>query len=319
MAKTRAFGSSSNNMSSRTDSSFWNEQARATRPGNSSSTSFTTRWAGHVSTSAGSCRLATEQHLLQRVASQAEAQCLERDHLVRRDVAEVDVGPEMPDEPGLALLGGRLPDQGVERNRVLDLVDEPGAQLAARPIDAGRAPLAALGDDAPRARVELLLHPLDPEVRRDVHLGVLRADLREHGEVAREVGDELELALARDLDRAVGDLDVRESVLGQPALELLELVACVDRLEERPAAHDRRLEVAIERDLLLEVVRDVAGAPAELDDVDVGARGIEEPLDLAQVEALVDDVREPGAPRLAGPLGQSQESVFKARHRRNDT
>src|SRR5580765_6733102 len=306
-------------MSSRTDSSFLNEQASATRLGNSPSTYSTTRWAVQDSPSAGSCRLATEQHLLQRVAAQPEAQGLERDHLVGRDVAEVDVRAEMLDEPRLALLRGRLPDQRLEGDGVLDLVDEACAQLAARAIDARCAALAALGDDPPRARIELLLHPLHPEVGSDVHLGVLRADLRERGEVAREIGDELELPVTRDLDRAVGDLDMREAVLGQPGLELVDLVARVDRLEERAAADDGCLEMAIERNLLLEIVRDVAGAPTELDDVDEGACGVEEPLDLAQVEALVDDVREPGAARLAGPLGHSQESVFKARHRRNDT
>src|SRR5689334_16310144 len=162
-------------MSRTTDSSFWKEHARATRPGNSSSTRSITRCAGQVSTSAGSCRLATEQHLLQRVATQAEAQRLERDHLVGRDVAEVDVRAEMLDEPGLALLGGRLPDQGVERHRMLDLVDETGAQLAARTIDAGSAALSPFCNDAPRAGVEFFLHPLRPEVWRDVHLGVLRS------------------------------------------------------------------------------------------------------------------------------------------------
>src|SRR6476620_6764748 len=117
-------------MSSRTDSSFWNEQASATRPGNSPSTYSTTRCAGQDSTSAGSCWLATEQHLLQRVAAQPEAQGLERDHLVGRDVAEVDVRAEMLDEPRLALLRGRLPDQRLEGDGVLDLVDEACAQLS---------------------------------------------------------------------------------------------------------------------------------------------------------------------------------------------
>ena len=42
-------------------------------------------------------------------------------------------------------------------------------------------------------------------------VGVLRADLGEDGEVTREVGDQLELALARDVQRAVGDLDVGEA------------------------------------------------------------------------------------------------------------
>src|SRR5262249_45441006 len=101
-----------------------------------------------------------------------------------------------------------------------------------------------------------------------------------------------------------GDLDVREAVLDEPALELVDAVACVDHLEERAAAHDRRLEVAVERDLLLEVVGDVARAPAELDDVDELACGVEESLDVAHVQALVDHVREPLRARLAGALWQ---------------
>jgi len=198
---------------------------------------------------------------------------------------------------------------------VLDLVDEACAELATWAVNAGRSALTALGDDPPGARVELLLHPLHPQVGRDVDLGVLRSDLGEDGEVAGEVGDELELPLARNLDRAVGDLDVREAVFGQPGLELVEPVPRVDRLEERPAADDGRLEVAVERDLLLEIVRDVAGSPAELDDVDEGARRVEETFDLAQVQTLVHDVREPRAPRLVRPRGNSQESVLKAGHR----
>src|SRR5262249_13103368 len=200
-----------------------------------------------------------------------------------------------------------------------DLVHEPGSELTTRPVDPGGTSLAALGDDPPGARVELLLHPLHPEIGSDVHVGVLRPYLRENREIACEVGDELELPLAGDLDRAVGDLDVREAVLRQPSLELLDLVACVDGLEERATADDGRLKVTVERDLLLEVVRDVAGAPAELDDVDEGARGVEEPLDLAEVQTLVDDMREPAAARLARPGRHSQESVFKAWHRRKST
>ena len=136
-------------------------------------------------------------------------------------------------------------------------------------------------------------------------------DLREHGEVAREVGDQLELPLARDLDRAVGDLDVGEAELGQPALELVELFARVDRLEERAAADDGRLEVSIKRNLLLEVVRDVARAPAELDDVDEGAGGVEETFDLAQVQPLVDDVGEPGLRGFPGRSGTPRNPSAK--------
>ena len=120
---------------------------------------------------------------------------------------------------------------------------------------------------------------------------VLRADLGEDGEVAREVGDQLELALARDVDRAVGDLDVREAELGQPALVLVELVLRVDDLEERAADHDGLLAQDVE--LALEVGRHVRGAPAELDDVDVLAGGLEHVLPRARAEALVEHVGEP--------------------------
>src|SRR5262249_42270326 len=136
MAKTRAFGSSSKSMSSSTDSSFWNEQASDTLPGNVSRQKRRISGAVSDSTSLGNCRLAAKEHLLHRVRPQAEAQRLQRDHLVRRDVAEVDVGAEVLDEPRLARLRRRLPDQVVEVDRVLDLVDEPSAELARRAVDA---------------------------------------------------------------------------------------------------------------------------------------------------------------------------------------
>src|SRR5262249_52488270 len=106
--------------------------------------------------------------------------------------------------------------------------------------------------------------------------------------------------------------DVREPVLDQPSLELVEPSARVDDLEERPPADDRRVEGPVERDLLLEIVRDVCGAPAELDDVDERAGSVEEALDVADVEPLVDHVREALDPGLARPGGQVEEAVVEA-------
>src|SRR5215213_277023 len=252
--------------------------------------------SGSGSGSAGA--VATEQHLLQRVAPEPEAERLERDDFVGRDVAEVHLGAEVLDEPRLRTLRRGLPDQVLEVERVFDLVDEARPELAGRSVDARGAALATLGDHLPRARIELLAYPLHPQIRRDVDRGVLRADLGEDDEVTRELCDQLELAVARDLDRAIRDLDVGEAVLLQPDLECIELAACIDSLEERPAADDRRPERPVERDLLLEVVRDVARAPAELDDVDELARSVEEALDVTEVQALVHDVRESTVARL---------------------
>src|ERR1700748_3378112 len=123
-------------MSSSTDSSFWEEQASESLPGKVSREERRISSAVSDSTSLGSCRLAANEHLLQRVAPQAETKRLERDHLVGRDVAEGELGPEVLDEPRLARLRRRLPDEVVEVDLVHDLVDEPRAHLARRAEDA---------------------------------------------------------------------------------------------------------------------------------------------------------------------------------------
>src|SRR5712691_8816703 len=117
-------------MSSRTLSSFWKEHASETRPGNCSSTSSSTCSGDQDSSSAGGCRLAAKQHLQHRVAAQAETQGLERDDLLGRDVAEVDVRPEVLHEPGLGALRRRLEDQVVDRDLMRDLVDQARAHVA---------------------------------------------------------------------------------------------------------------------------------------------------------------------------------------------
>src|SRR5579859_3022584 len=117
-------------MSSSTDSSFWKEQASDTRPGKDSRTKASTSSALRLSMSAGRCRLVAKQDLLQCVAAQAEAERLERDHLVGRDVPEVDVRAEVLDEPRLRALRRRLEDEVGDRDLVRDLVDEAGAHVA---------------------------------------------------------------------------------------------------------------------------------------------------------------------------------------------
>src|SRR5205823_12949688 len=139
-------------------------------------------------------------------------------------------------------LGTCLPDQVLKVAPVLDLVDKARAQFAGRPVDAGRATLPALSDHLPGTGVELLTHPLHPEIWSDVHLRILGTHLGEDDKILRKLGYELELSLAGDLDRPIRDLDVREAELVQPRLELLELVARVDRFEQRAAADDGRVE-----------------------------------------------------------------------------
>ena len=94
-----------------------------------------------------------------------------------------------------------------------DLIHETGAHLARGAEDSGASTLTRLGDHLPGAGSELVLDPVDPFLGRKLDRAILRADLGENGEVAGEVGDQLELALTRDINRPVGDLDVRQAEL----------------------------------------------------------------------------------------------------------
>src|SRR5262245_43331502 len=93
----------------------------------------------------------------ERVGTEALADRLDRDDVIGRDVAEVHVGAEVLDEPHLLRLAGRLEDDPPGVDVHLDLVDEPGLDLARRVIDADRPRLAALHDHLPRAGGELAL------------------------------------------------------------------------------------------------------------------------------------------------------------------
>ena len=120
-------------------------------------------------------------------------------------------GPNRCTNQAWAAVAGRLEDDVADVDRVDDLVDEPRPHVAGGPVDPGGAALATLGDHLPGAGVQVLPHPLDPLVGGVDDLRVLGADLGEDDEVAGQVGDQLELALAREVDRPVGDLDVGEA------------------------------------------------------------------------------------------------------------
>ena len=186
-----------------------------------------------------------------------------------------------------------------------DLVHEACPHFARWSVDPGGPSLASLGDDLPGSRVELLLDPPDPLIGSEHDLRVLRAHLGEHCEVAGQIRNQLELALTREVDDAVGDLDVGQPELLQPAFVVVHLVLRDHRLEERSADHDGLPAQHVE--LCAQVRRDVGGAPAELDDVDVVARRLEHVLPRMRAEALVDHVSQAG--------GTRRQAQIKAAHR----
>src|SRR5688572_25647216 len=148
-----------------TDDCFCQEQVRQSLSPNWSYAQTSTSSALIASTSGSwSAGALAKQDLLHRVAAQAQSERLERDHFLGRDVAQVHVRPELLHEPGLVRLRRRLEDEVFDCDVVDDLVDQTGAHLTRRAIDAGRPTLAPLGDHLPRAGLELFLDPLHPEV-----------------------------------------------------------------------------------------------------------------------------------------------------------
>src|SRR5215211_3058813 len=247
-----------------------------------------------------------KQDLLQGVGAKTAAERLERDHLVRRDVSEVDGRAELLHEPGLRDFGGRFEDDVIEVDHAADLRDQLRPHLALRREDPRAAALARFSDHLPCTRLELLAQPARPLVRREFDGGVLRADLREDGELARKLRDQLELLLARDLDRTVGDLDVRQPELAKPTLVLLHLPARPDCFEERAADDDSLLSEHLE--LAAQVRRHVGRAPAQLDHVDVVAARLEDVLPRPRPEPLVENVGQAAFARLKAELKGRQGS-----------
>src|SRR4051794_34662620 len=153
---------SSLTMCTSTDDCFCHEHVRQSFSPSSAYAQRRASSAGIASRS-GSCRLGiAKQHLLQRVAAQAEAQRLERDDLVRRDVPEIDVRAEALDEPSLRRLRRRLEDQVLNRDLVRDLLQQAGAHVAVLAEDSRGPALARLGDHLDCTGLELLLDPRDP-------------------------------------------------------------------------------------------------------------------------------------------------------------
>src|SRR3954452_2249436 len=105
-----------------TDDCFCHEHVRQSLSPSSAWAQRRTSSAG-IDSRSGSCRLGVaKQNLLEGVAAQAEPQRLERDDLVGRDVAEVDVRAEVRDEPRLRRLRRRLEDQVLDGDLVGDLL-----------------------------------------------------------------------------------------------------------------------------------------------------------------------------------------------------
>src|SRR6266516_3842990 len=97
--------SSPNTMCTSTEDCRCHEHVRHMRSPNCSYAQSRTSSADIASTSGSwSAGTVAKQHLLERVAAEAAAQCLERDDLVWRNVPEVDARSELLDEPGLGRL-----------------------------------------------------------------------------------------------------------------------------------------------------------------------------------------------------------------------
>src|ERR1700759_5482244 len=89
-----------------------------------------TRWSIAPGRSAIARTVVAEREAFDGVRAQAEAQRLEREHVIRRDVAEVALCAEARQQPHLLRAQRRLEDEPIGIDSVHDLVDQPGTRLA---------------------------------------------------------------------------------------------------------------------------------------------------------------------------------------------
>ena len=264
-------------MCTSTDDCFCHEQVRQSRSPNCSYAQ-TSRSSAEI-VSGGSCRAGVaKQHLLERVAAEAEPERLQRDDLLGRDVAEVDLGAELLDEPRLRGLRRRLEDD-VARARPPSAISPISS--VRMPPDESKMPAV------PPSRASVITFQAPASSSSWSHCvhssAVYSTDESFEPTSERTVKSRAKSAIsssllvARDVDRPVGDLDVREAELAQPALVVVELAERVDDLEEGPADHDRLLAQDLELALRGSASRTAVPQPS-LTIVDVLAGRLEDVL-----------------------------------------
>ena len=91
--------------------------------------------------------------------------------------------------------------------------------------------------------------------------------------------------------------------LVQPRDEPVQPVLGDRQLGERPAEHDRDPVLAITRELGLQVPGGHGGPPSELDEVDVVAGHLHQPVDLGDRQAAVEHMSDALLAGLRGALG----------------
>ncbi len=180
---------------------------------------------------------------------------------------------------------------------VQDRVHELAVDLAAGVEEADRPALAPFGDHQRGARREVAESISSHQSLATASSSLLlpTSAITVNSRASCEISSRL--ARARQRQRAVGDLDVIDPQLAQPLDVALHASLVDGDLQQRPARADGDAGVAADRDLVGHGAADVRGAPAELDHVDVLARGDEQRLQRERRQAAVDDVRDarPGA------------------------
>ncbi len=107
----------------------------------------------------------------ERVAAKSQTQAFEWNDVVWTDVAQVDVGSELLQEPNLLRLLGSLPKDVLKRHFGQDATNQSGVGRAIGSIDAHIATFPSFCNHFPAARGQLLLHHGRPLVGADEDAG----------------------------------------------------------------------------------------------------------------------------------------------------
>ena len=234
----------------------------------------------------------------------------------RHDVAEVDVGSQLADQPGLLVLAGCLEHQfstPTRRRR-----PRPPVRTSPSGSNSPTVPLSrpsVTTQVAPAARSPgRLLRPLGGRDRDRGSFGPTSLSTTNRAAAAP--------MRARFGGRVIrtdpgGHLDAGEPDAGRPVQVLLHDALVPGDLEQRAAGAGEHAVLGEQRELLRQPGVEIRRAPPELPHVHVRPAHAEHRGDLGHRQALVEHMGDPAAAGLVAALGQREKAGHGIHHDRN--
>ena len=221
------------------------------------------------------------------VSAQPEPQTLQRNQVVRSDVAQVDVRSKLTEEPHLLGLFRCFPEDVFQRDVGQDAPNQLHMGASVGTVDANVAAFAGFCDDLEASGLQLVAHHPNPLGRTDEDAFFFGTHFGEHFVILAELVDELAFFVVGDDHGSVADFQAGDAQTVDEAEVVVEFVADVKRFKQGAAAVNIKSSFVVALDLGSDVGGDQGRAKTELQQVNQLATGFDEVLGLPEAQPFV--------------------------------